>query len=206
MSTTVEVERAAGRSRAYGALARAFTCPTSEVYDEIITGRLAEALGAPENETLRPDLPFEEFQAEYLRLFEVGPRCPPCPLYEGAWREREFLDRRELMEELVRFYHYFGLTLGERPKELPDHLSVELEFLHYLAFLEAQTLELDRDPASCRRARRDFLERHPLRWLPQLRDKLYRLEALPFFRELACLAVEQAREDQATLTLALKGG
>jgi DMSO reductase family type II enzyme chaperone len=196
-STEQAIERAAERSRAYGALARAFSLPTPESHREIASGRLAEVLGAPDDPSLTPDMSFEELQAEYLRLFEVGTPRPPCSLYEGSWREKEFSDRRELMEELVRFYNYFGLTLGERPKELPDHLAIELEFMHFLAFREAQALADGRDPGSYRRARRDFLERHLARWLPWLGERLDSLRALPFFRTAAAVAEERVRSDMA---------
>lgn len=92
------------------------------------------------------------------------------------------------MEEAVRFYNHFGLTLAETPRELPDHLTTELEFLHFLAFREAEAREGGDDPGAFLRAQRDFLERHPGRWLPRLRERLEGLEPLPFFRELViCL-------------------
>lgn len=208
---TSELQSAADRSRAYRALARAFTLPDRPIYEELVSGELAEALqlDVPDEELareLKPALSFEELQAEYLRLFEVGTPRPPCPLYEGAWREREFLDRRELMEELVRFYNFFGLTLGERPKELPDHLAIELEFLHFLAYQEAQALEEGHDPGGYRRARRDFLRRHGLVWLPRLSKALSdpRIKALPFYRAAAEAALRVMRRDAEALEALLK--
>lgn len=201
-----ELQSAVKRSRAYRALARAFSLPDRSIYEEIVSGQLLEAFQPTDEDLtckLKRALSFEELETEYLRLFEVGTPRPPCPLYEGAWREREFLDRRELMEELVRFYRFFGLTLGPKPKELPDHLAIELEFLHFLAYQEAQALEEGRDPGSYRRAERDFLERHLLRWLPRLRERLEQVEALPFFRALAREAVRRTERDYEELRTAL---
>ncbi len=200
ITTGAEAEwrSAAERSKAYGALARAFRLPDRAIHEEIVSGRLAAALQRDDPALrLRPDLSFEALQAEYLRLFEVGTPRPPCPLYEGAWREREFADRRDLMEELVRFYHYFGLTLGPKPKELPDHLAIELEFLHFLTYQEARALEAGRDPGGLRRARRDFLKRHGLVWLPRLCEKLKdpSLKADPFYIMLTDAAVQVMRHD-----------
>lgn len=86
------------------------------------------------------------------------------------------------MEECVRFYHHFGLALSEAPRELPDHLVTELEFLHYLAFRAAEALERGEDPGAFRRAARDFALRHPGRFLKKLEAGLERTEAMPFFR------------------------
>jgi DMSO reductase family type II enzyme chaperone len=88
------------------------------------------------------------------------------------------------MEEAVRFYNHFGLTLSEAPRELPDHLTTELEFLHFLTYREAETLAAGGDPGPWRRAQRDFVSRHPARWVPKLRERLEAADPMPFFREL----------------------
>jgi hypothetical protein len=85
----------------------------------------------------------------------------------------------QTMEECVRFYNHFGLTLAEAPRELPDHISTQLEFLHFLAFREAEAWRDGRDPGPWQRAGRDFLERHPGRWVPKLRERLASRSALP---------------------------
>jgi DMSO reductase family type II enzyme chaperone len=88
------------------------------------------------------------------------------------------------MEEVVRFYNHFDLTLSESPRELPDHVTTELEFLHFLAFREAQAIEQGAEPDPFRRAQRDFIARHLGRWVPKLRAKLEGANAMPFFSEL----------------------
>jgi nitrate reductase assembly molybdenum cofactor insertion protein NarJ len=92
--------------------------------------------------------------------------------------------RMKTMEEVVRFYNHFGLTLSESPRELPDHVTTELEFLHFLAFREAQAIEQGAEPDPFRRAQRDFIARHLGRWIPKLRAKLEGANAMPFFPEL----------------------
>ena len=119
-----------------------------------------------------------DYEAEYLRLFEVGIPAAPCPLYESAYGPSD--RRREVMGELVRFYNHFGLSLGGKARELPDHLRVELEFLHYLTFLEAQRVQEVRVVESIRRAQADFLRRHLACWTPQLWMRLARQGGAPF--------------------------
>jgi DMSO reductase family type II enzyme chaperone len=122
----------------------------------------------------------EDLQVEYTRLFEVGASGPPCPLHGGLYGGA----RMKAMEEVVRFYNHFGLSLSDAQHELPDHITTELEFLHFLSFNEAQVIEHEGDPAPYRRAQRDFIERHPGKWIPMLRSKLEENGAMPFLLEL----------------------
>jgi len=121
------------------------------------------------------DVSQEDFEAEFVRIFDAGPGGPPCPLYEGKYAA----DRKVNMEDLVRFYNHFGLSVAEAPeRELPDHVTAELEFMHYLAFKEVLALQRDEDPAPYCLAEIDFLRRHPARWLPQLLEKTQRAPQL----------------------------
>jgi|TARA_B100000315_G_scaffold242894_1_gene265642 DMSO reductase family type II enzyme chaperone len=88
------------------------------------------------------------------------------------------------MEEAIRFYEHFGLETAQATRELPDHLATELEFLHFLTFSEAEALETGTDPGSFRRAQRDFLARHPGRWVPDLHERVQQHDPMAFFGEL----------------------
>ena len=194
---------AAARSALYHRLAEAFSFPADELLEAVASGRflselLAEAAALPfelpvEGEA-RADLARgDELEQEYIRLFEVGPGRPPCPLYEGSHRG----GRMKIMEELVRFYEHFGLQPD--PGDQPDHLCAELEFIHYLAFKEAAALSRRGPAEAFRLAQRDFLERHLCRWLPRLRLRLETLEPPPFYKALAGVAGAFAAADLAAL-------
>ena len=71
-----------------------------------------------------------------------------CPLYGGTYGG----DRMRTMEEVVRFYRYFGLRPDEETREPPDHLSAQLEFLHFLTYREAKVLLGGEDPVPLRAA------------------------------------------------------
>lgn len=104
-------------------------------------------------------VPREQLQAEYSGLFEVGSEGPPAPIREDLQTGQKGGTR----EDIVRFYDFFGYVLEERFAWQPDHLSVELEFMHYLCFREAGE---DADPLSFQLAQLDFAERHLVRWVP----------------------------------------
>lgn len=184
---------AVARSRAYRSFSAAFGYPEGELLAQIRAGSLADAL-AEALGSVEPLLAAELARAaladageadalavEHSRLFDVGPSGPPCPLHGGLW----IGDRMRSMEEVLRFYQHFDLGLDGASRELPDHLTVELEFLHFLSFRQAEAWRDGADPGSYRRAERDFLARHPGRWLPKLCAALEREQATPFYVELA---------------------
>jgi DMSO reductase family type II enzyme chaperone len=183
---------AAARSRAWGTFAELFEYPDDELYEAVCSGTLVQVLtdvlGAVDAslveggrwEALTEGGGEDDLAVEFTRLFDVGAGGPPCPLYGGLYVGA----RMKTMEEVVRFYNHFGLTLSESPRELPDHVTTELEFLHFLAFREAQAIEEGADADAFRRAQRDFIARHLGRWIPKLRAKLEGADAMPFFSEL----------------------
>lgn len=98
-------------------------------------------------------------RAAYSGLFEVGDEGPPVPIREDLQP-----GRAGSREELVRFYDHFGYALGERYAWQPDHLSVLLEFMHFLCWNEAQA-ETEDEALPYQLAQADFAQRHLASWL-----------------------------------------
>lgn len=197
---------AAARSRCYTLFAEAFRYPDEDFRRQARAGELVQALdlltaGLPyafsledgEREAIRLSqrASDEDVEVEFVRLFEAGPGGPPCPLVEGAFQE----DRRVILKELILFYNHFGLSYAEGAQdERPDHLCLEMEFLHYLTFKEVHALQQGADPSAYRRAQRDFLERHPGQWVPRIAERLEAIwarlpedvavDVIRFYREL----------------------
>lgn len=202
---TPEGLAAAGHSRLYRLLADGFSYPDGESFDALKTGEFRNYAMAtcgdlpydlePVFDGLVASGTYTDFQAEYLRIFEVGLGVPPCPLYSGLFRG----GRKAVMEELARFYSYFGLSIEHGSGELPDHITTELEFMHFLAFKELAALDQQKDPEPYRRAQADFLERQLTNWLPDLEKRLQGLEPPPFYAALAWLTNTAARAHLAAL-------
>lgn len=203
---------ALSRSGLYVLLARALTFPQPEFHQESVNGhlrdRIAEALeGLPyrlavgPSRDWHPTSDYEAFQSEYIRLFEVGPRGHAlCPLYSGHYAS----DRLHTMEELVRFYNYFGLRIT--PGLMPDHVTVELEFMHYLAHQETQARQTGGDRESYLRAQRDFLERHLNGWWPLAVKATQSQRPQRFYRSLMALVLRFLAAERRHLTSALRNG
>jgi putative dimethyl sulfoxide reductase chaperone len=190
-----EADYAAARSYVYRLFALAFEYPDDARLAALRTGDPGAQLRAAVT-AIMPDSMHEidwqafnligegdELQVEYTRLFDAGPSGPPCSLHEGAHQQ----SRMGTLEELVRFYNYFGLSRADEPNDLPDHLSTELEFLHYLSHCEAVLTQDGEDFTNYQRAQRDFLLRHPIKWLAKLKNKLVQHHAAGFYRELMVL-------------------
>jgi DMSO reductase family type II enzyme chaperone len=127
---------------------------------------------------------YEEFQSAYIGLFEVGGEMgAPSPLYEGEYGG----GRMKVMEEVLRFYHYFGLRLSEEKRDRPDHLASELEFMHLLTFKETEGLLQGADRSAYRQAEHDFLRFHLTDFVASVAGKIGGRGA-PFYSDLAQLA------------------
>lgn len=121
----------------------------------------------------------------YGSLFDVGTGGPPVPLRAELASERGQRDK----EEVVRFYDYFGYRLSESMAWAPDHLSVLLEFMHFLTYRQAATASVE-DAESLILAQRDFLERHLLDWLPAVVSRLDEAGAPEYYATLFGLIVQ----------------
>lgn len=188
------------RSKLYGLLAMSFYVPDDEDFERARSGKLqtdineaAEELPYDMDLSLAPvpdDWTSEFFHSEFLRLFEVGQGGPPCPLYGGVYGA----DRMRTIEEVTRFYKYFGLKTSEDRRIPPDHISTELEFLHYLTYREAAA-PMPPLAEPYKRAQLDFIDRQPGRWMPGLVEKVEGADAPAFFASLVGLAHRLVSED-----------
>lgn len=112
----------------------------------------------------------DSLQRSFSGLFEVGDQGPPVPIRESLRPARPPGAR----EEVVRFYEFFGYAPGERFAWQPDHLSIELEFLHVLCAQEANAGD-DAAALPFQRAQADFATRHPAAWLQAFADDAARV-------------------------------
>lgn len=182
------------RSQLYARLAELFTFPTEELGVAYRSGELEtefrDLVGAlpyrlpVDGAAFGPsELSYVELQSEFIRLFEVaspGGGSPPCSLYGGMYAS----NRRQVMEEVLRFYRHFGLRLNPDIRDLPDSIPTVLEFLHFLAYREGTPGEGgdEEEAVALRNAQRDLLSRHLTQWTPQMTGRLDALDAMPLYR------------------------
>jgi DMSO reductase family type II enzyme chaperone len=149
---------------------------------------------------------YEDFEVRFVSTFDAGTGEPPCPAYEGVYREG--LERTALMLRVASFYQHFGLKMStaEGRREAPDHLSTELELMHFLTFKEGQArLEGNRDLlAGYLRAQRDFLQQQLSQWLPAFVARLESACPVPFYVAMGRLVAHVVELEQDFVASALK--
>lgn len=131
----------------------------------------------------------DTIEGEYIRLF-LG--SAPCPLHETAYGDGRRMGGRVVeLADIAGFYRAFGFTLSETTRDLPDHLSAELEFAAALLLKEAYALAegLDEERDVTRQAGADFLLAHLGRWTGALREGLVEAGAHSVFLALADFVV-----------------
>jgi TorA maturation chaperone TorD len=197
------------RSNVYGLLATVFRQEITsdllhQVKDPQFLGVLSdlglqlasEFFQRPEEELL------EDLAVEYSRLF-LGPGQHISP-HESVHHQKgggqSGLLWGESTAEVKKFIESTGLSYDSDYKGLPDHISVELEFMHQLTLREKQAWrDEDEDGAlDCLKTEKRFIEEHLVRWVPAFCDKVTREAELPFYREMAALTknfIEFDREE-----------
>lgn len=138
------------------------------------------------------DIEEKDLEAEYIRLFDA-PENKPTPLYTGVYAQR----RRDAMEELLRTYRHFGLTVDSKSHDLPDYVPTVLEFLRFL------TLGQDAGDESAvpafQAAKADILQRHLLPWVTETSTRLGERSAHTFYPGVLALLREFAAQELAAL-------
>lgn len=76
-----------------------------------------------------------DLQKEYTRLCHTS-RPRMVPLFESVYKEGKLLQESTI--EVARLYHRSGLQVVDNFSLPPDHIALELEFMSYLCFQEAQ--------------------------------------------------------------------
>ena len=162
-----EKENAEERSRNYKLLSIGFSYPGTQLEEAFELG-LAK-----------------ELESDYVALFDGGqPGLFKSP-YEGLWDSQK--KRGELLHEVLMFYKHFGLEIGN---ELPDHAALELEFMHFLTFKEAEARNDSKDFTPYLKAQEDFFTRHLNNWLPDFCESLIKVSPNPFYRKLGEITIE----------------
>ena len=195
-----ELPESATRSQLYALLAAGFRYPSAEMFEAFRTGnyqselmdrvqRLPHLAMLSTLVPVEPGTPCQEFENQYVACFEVGSPEPPCPPYEGLYRGGE---RTQFMLRVSSFYKHFGLAMNQeegRAREVPDHISAELEFMHFLTFKQTQALEEGTEELlqGYLLAQNDFLQQQMSQWLPAFVEKLEAACPIPFYVTLGRL-------------------
>ncbi len=130
----------------------------------------------------------EEMAVEYAALF-LGPGGHISP-YESVHAESNGVLWGRSTGEVKRTIESAGFAYDPEDRRMPDHISVELEFMAALAGQEAQAYRDEDYPEASRRIglQKKFLTKHLGKWAPAFCRQVAERSELPFYREIARLA------------------
>jgi len=191
-------ELAGHRSSIYGFLAAVYRQElTSELLQQMKDHRFQEILSTlgielsnrffkkPEKELL------ENLAVEYAYLF-IGPGKHISP-HESVHHKKEGGQSGQLWGELTaevkRIIESSGLEYKSEYTGMPDHISVELEFMQQVVRRETQAWEADDDKTAllCLKNEKQFVDEHLFCWIPEFCEKVIKTAESPFYREMARL-------------------
>ncbi len=185
-----------GRSSLYGFLASIFRKELDgKTYNEIRSPEFREALsefdveldGAFIDEPAENVL--ESLAVEYAALF-LGPGGHISP-HESVQRGGGSLDGPET-DAVKSYIQAAGMRFDEHDQQMPDHISIELEFMGHLVGEEAKAW-IDGDSEKARNAlefQKDFLGKHLGGWAGDFFTEVTDRTKAPFYREIARLAAD----------------
>jgi len=190
----MNTDTALHRAQVYRFLADAFLYPSENWLDDLpLLDPILRDLAADNLRLETWALSLAALQTEHRRAFGVtGSLCyeTECGL------PHEFRQSQELAD-IAGFYRAFGFTVGGPVRERPDHLAVELEFMHVLALKEAYAAErgIAEHVEICADAQRKFLQDHLGRWIGLFAESLTRTTADSPYRALAGVAAAFVKAD-----------
>ena len=191
MNTVETVNRALSRSYLYHLSSLLFLYPEETVLSSLGWEEAGEAvalLGSPDGlketlESLKGSLkPVDALRSEFSKVFGYTLQSD-APPYETLYGSGEYagantqlagaqvFEQSQTLGDIAGFYRAFGLEVSDQAKERVDYISIELEFMSFLAYKEAYALISDggeKEKAEkveiCRDAQRKFLSDHLGRW------------------------------------------
>jgi DMSO reductase family type II enzyme chaperone len=204
--SAAEIDRTYCRATIYSALALGFRPPTDETVARIIEPQNAMSLSAA-----AALLDFEGkrnlvrgidalasvgradasiLESSYRALFGHTARGIVTP-YETEYGNEALFQQPQELADLLGFYRAFGLSVRPQHHERADHISLECEFMSFLALKEAYALE-HRDPAMLQdtlKAERLFLRDHLGRFLATFVRQVEHEHPAGFYAKLADLCL-----------------
>jgi TorA maturation chaperone TorD len=193
-----DVQRLAARADLARLLAASYYEPGEEFAEEQLFVSMSEAANginpargaaARRIEAAYAGAHRQELLIDYVRLFHGPPKALAQP-YASVWLSTT---TQTVMEDstvaIMEFYREAGIDMAADFRDLPDHISVELECLYALLFREAQACrdgQADRQQAAAA-LRKRLLQDHLAVWLAQFFEVVIAQSQTPFYRALAAL-------------------
>jgi TorA maturation chaperone TorD len=145
----------------------------------------------------------EELACEYAVLF-IGPgeHIPPYEsIYVPDSTGKVGYYWGECTVDMKNWVEHYGVGISERFESLPDHISIQLEFMQKV--IEQERLAWERGDTGptgrCIEVERTFFHKHINKWVPAFCDRVMQAANLDFYREVARLTRDFIQEEERLL-------
>ncbi len=119
--------------------------------------------------------------------------------YESFYVREDAMIESGGANPVVSFYNDFGFRADlDRARVVsPDHIGVELEFMHLLCSKELEALKDENEEAAnfIRNLQKDFLREHILKWAFMYLMNVYEEARYPFYKDASKALLEFLLED-----------
>lgn len=200
-------ENAYRRSDLYGLLSYVYSQEPSENFiDYLLNNSSLRLLLAEEEEwdkkfwAQSPQKKYEELAVEYTHLF-LGPKNH-IPPFESLYNYKEGEARQiwgSATVEVKRVIESSGLSFKKDYEGIPDHISIELEFMQKLVKKEAELWEeqdYDSHLFDTIKLEKKFIDEHLGGWIPDFCQKVIKAAKLDFYRNFAELTKDFIKSEK----------
>ncbi len=182
------------RQDAYKSLANLYRLPEKNIQKDL--GVLSEQLKTLNSEAasylknMRTEFDqnsaLDLLKVEFTRLF-IGPYSLPAPPYGSVYLENERKVMGDSTMDVQKRYQHFGLDISGSFKDVPDHISVELEFMFFLIYKEIVSIQSN-EPEQAQELlfhQKSLHTDHLNIWIPEFIDCVIEHTGTEFYRSLA---------------------
>ncbi|RMG99376.1 MAG: hypothetical protein D6706_05590 [Chloroflexi bacterium] len=195
-------ENAIRRAQIYGFLAEAFLYPHDNWSEDLdLVREIVQSLGWLDVQLQLTGLALDELQIAYQKTFGLSGSLS----YETEYGLPHEYQQSQELADIAGFYRAFGFNLGGTVRERPDHVAVEMEFMHVLAMKEAYALDNENSEHMeiCTEAQAKFLKDHLGRWIDLFAQSVAHNTPDSPYASLARFAADFVRADADRLGVTL---
>ncbi len=196
------------RMNIYQALSQLYQLPDQHLPEYVqilaenlhhVEPELTEYVGLMQ-EQLSIKLDFHKLTLDFTGLF-AGPYSIPAPPYGSVYIDGERKVMGDSTMDVIKRYQHFGLDISDKFNEVPDHITIELEFMFFLIFKEIESLRanLPGQTQELLLHQRSFHTDHLNIWIPAFTGCVIDHSSNKFYRNLARATRMFMAEDLAYL-------
>lgn len=203
MEATISVERVEHKANVFKVLSMLYKQPTDDLQYYLthlkisvkkVYPHLIDIVEQLENYYLEKRANLTDLQVEHAKLF-VGPFDVLAPPYSSVYLNEGRAVYGESTLDALNMYHKAGIDMATDFKDLPDHISVELEFIYFLYFQYRE-----KEDYQYVKHIEGFIVDHLVKWVKPFTIKIEERASLPFYQLLSEILFQVVTRETVELT------